>query len=162
MASFTPTDEQFDKMKREEIIEFLRSRGKRRSGLKAELLAYAKAVAKETLEENIIADSNVLEEILEKRKIFEDDTMQWSSFQSLKSSDIPKAFTMSVITNFLTKLHIQLDEDEVIDTEIDRHADKGRQMYFSRRIQMVETCSKDNFILFRANIEASMTSNLFR
>ena len=50
----------------------------------------------------------------------------------------------------------------MIDSSTDKPAKKGRQLYVSRKIQMVETCLKNDLILFRSNIEASMTSNLYR
>ena len=113
MASNTPTDEELDTFTREQIVAFLRSRNKRRSGRKAELLAYAKAVAKESPEENVIVETTVLSELIDKRKVFENESLAWNPFQVLKSSDIPADFDLSMIEKFLTDLAIQLGKKTI-------------------------------------------------
>ena len=109
MASRVPTDEEFDKFTKDQIVEFLRSRNKRRTGKKAELLAYAKSVAKDS--EDFTVDTTVLRETIERRKVFEEDTLVWNPFEVLKPSDFPSNFGLSEIDKFLTNFSIQIGKN---------------------------------------------------
>ena len=158
MASFEPSLEDLDKMKKDQIVAFLRSRGKRTTGLKDDLLAYAKLVLRN---EDISIDESVLASLLEKRKIFELQTLQWNPHETVKWSDIPEGFDILVISKFLTSTVLDFG-DEMIETAIDKPAKKGRRLYNDKKIQYVESSTHEDLILFRANLEASMKSNLFR
>ena len=159
-----PTDEEFEKMKRSEIVDFLRSRNKRRSGNKPELLAFAKNVAREAKNENssdVLIEATVLMDLVEKRKIFEKAELQWKNIDTLKSSDIPNAFDSTKICNFLTKMTISL-EDEDVEVSVEQPAKKGRRLYDANKIQFCEVSLTEEHLLFRANIAASLKTNLFR
>ena len=159
-----PTDEELEKMKRSEIVDFLRSRNKRRTGNKAELLAFAKNVAREAQNEkssDVLVEATVLMDLVEKRKIFEKTELVWKNIDTLKSSDIPGAFDSSKMNDFLTKITISI-EDEDVEVDVEQPAKKGRRLYVANKIQFCEVSLTDEHLLFRANIAASMKTNLFR
>ena len=163
-SSNVPTDEEFEKMKRSEIVEFLRSRNKRRTGNKPELLAFAKNVAREAKSEtasDILVEATVLMDLVEKRKIFEKAELQWKNIDILKSSDIPGAFDSNKINNFLTKMTISVEGEEV-EIDVEQPAKKGRMLYVANKIQFCEVSLTDAYLLFRANIAASLKTNVFR
>ena len=164
MASNIPTDEEFAKMKRSEIVDFLRSRNKRRTGNKPELLAFAKNVAREARNENasdVLVEATVLMDLVEKRKIFEKPELEWKNIDILKSSDIPRAFDSSKMNDFLTKMTISI-EDEDVEVDVEQPARKGRRLYTANKIQFCEVSLTDEHILFRANMAASLKTNVFR
>ena len=161
-SSNIPTDEELEKMKRSEIVDFLRSRNKRRTGNKAELLAFAKNVAHEAENaSNVMVEATVLIDLVDKRKIFEKQELEWKNIDILKSSDIPGAFDSSKMNDFLTKMTISL-EDEDVEVSVEKPAKKGRRLYSANKIQFCEVSRTDEHLLFRANIAASMKTNLFR
>ena len=163
-SSNIPTDEEFEKMKKSEIVDFLRSRNKRRSGNKPELLAFAKNVAREAkndIASDVLVEATVLMDLVEKRKIFEKEELLWQNIDILKSSDIPGAFGSIKINDFLTKMTISL-EDEDVEVSVQQHAKKGKRLYVANKIQFCEVSLTDEHLLFRANIAASMKTNLFR
>ena len=158
MASSNPTPEELDRMKKSEIVAFLKSRKKRCTGNRPELLQYAKSVIEEV---DMSLDETILDSLVEKRSVFELQTLKWASYESLKSSEIPEKFDITTVTNFLTNILMDFGDEE-IDTGTEKPAQKGRKMYTSKKIQFVEFCIHENLLMFRANIEASMKGNLFR
>ena len=159
MASNVPSIQEIEKWTKPQLSNFLKSRGKQgfSSWNRPKLLEYAIQISQE---EDMTIDDSILPSLVENRKIFDAQDLQWQSYQVVKPADFPKDFDMFTITNFLTNVSIDFG-DEQIQTGIDRRAKKGRSMYTTGKIHMVEASFKDNNLLFRGNIEASM-KNHFR
>ena len=93
-------------------------------------------------------------DISKKRKIFEKSTLKWQTYKLLKRSVIPKDFDIIVICNFLTNMNIAMD-DSVEQAGTKKPARKGKEMYHSRKVQLVEFALDQKFIYFRSNIISS-------
>ena len=100
-------------------------------------------------------------DLSKKRKIFEKSTLKWQSYKNLKRSLIPQTFDDIVISNFLTNLNVVMD-DTMEQTGTKKPARKGKEMYKSRKVQLVEFALDQKYILFRSNIIASYSVNEIR
>ena len=58
----------------------------------------------------------------------------------------------------LTNISIR---DKLVDSEVAKPSDKGREMYYSELIQRCQMASDDQMVMFRAEIGASM-KNIIR
>ena len=159
MASNSPSVEEINKWTKAQLGNFLKSRGKQgfSSWKRPKLLEYAIQISQE---EDMKIDDSVLASLNENRKIFDVQGLQWQSYEVLKVEDIPTQFDIISISNFLTNVTIDFG-DEQIETGIRQPAKKGRKMYSSRKIHLVQVCLYSNNLLFRGHIEASM-KNQFR
>ena len=138
-----------------ELKEFLRGKGARLAGNKAELLKRAHLYDKKSDVPNISSKPDVPEASL--RGIFEDPTIVWTDVAEMKDNTIPQGFDISVINSFLAEVFYDVDEEEAIQTGTVKIPVKGRQMYVSEKIHLCQYGQLGNDVLaFRANVEASM------
>ena len=97
--------------------------------------------------------------IEDKRKIFDDNDLLWSS-ELNNISIIPENFSLQKISDFLTIDPVLIDGEEV-DAGTEKPTLKGRKMYLSSKIQHWEfSKNQSGMVLFRANVDASMRSEL--
>ncbi len=139
-----------NKMTVVQLKDFLRARGKRCSGKKADLVALVK----------LFKDDPLL-------SVPEDDSPQnvefpetWIDVKSLRKQEVPPDFNIDVLNRFLTTQFLEVD-GETISSGTEKPAVKGRQLYASEKIQFCEYAQERGLIHFRCNMTASMR-NVFR
>jgi hypothetical protein len=157
-----------------QLKQFLKSRGLRSSGRKNELLKLAK----------LYASSPVLRGIEEEieEDIFASDQLVWREITSHSQISIPSSFSIDVLTTYLSTLPAALvtvtpqvdaysDEDMEetgkepssgarvqveVDAGTEKPSVKGRRMYCSEKLTLVEAANSGSDVFFRANCEASL------
>ena len=158
------TNAVLDSYKVHELMDFIKSRrpNLRCSGWgKDRLKNLAKSILKHQNDSNqpkLVLDMDVFHEIELKRKCFANHDLNWMDYTKIKKKQIPSGFGQYVIHKFLTETFIKAFEgQEAVATGIKRAADKGSQMYKSKKIQFVEFSVNDdpNLILFRGHVMAS-------
>ena len=97
------------------------------------------------------------------KSIFEDASLGdgWKELTPQTKVTIPKEFSIAVLTDYLTKLPVSLGaaaagDDEEVNAGTGKPVVKGRQMYVSKRLTLVEYTTSTTHIFFRANCDASM------
>ena len=104
--------------------------------------------------------------------VFDDNSFGWKQIESDNIISIPKHFTIEEITSYLTTIQVSLvvqgpiiragsgSDDEDKDTNVAagtlKPTVKGRQMYVSKRLTLVEYVETATHIYFRGNCQASM------
>ena len=68
-------------------------------------------------------------------------------------------FNQKTVNNYLTKRLIEIEE-EIVETGIEKPADKGKDLYDSEFIQVAEYCFSGNYLIFYSLIEASMVNKI--
>ena len=155
----------------EQLKSFLRRYPAKVGGNKAELVKRAteyyeaRGSPDEHEEERAQIDrveKSEIEKLEEKRKVF---TIKgnWKaiSITSFKRNLIPSGFDSDVISSFLTTEIFHYDNEE-IESGTFKPSRKGKDMYMSRKIQHCEFLLHQNMIIFRANVQASMSASVFR
>lgn len=100
------------------------------------------------------------QELFEKRKIFEKvEKLQTKDVYSF-DLHIPKSFNSAQVNKFLTHQLVEI-EGEFVDVGIGKPAQKGQDMYESNVTILVEYCLIDSMVIFCANVEASMISEVY-
>ena len=99
-------------------------------------------------------------QLCEKRKIFDElENVRAKDVYSFNMS-LPKAFNLKQVENFLTHEVVVLD-GELVDAGIDKPADKGKDLYDSENTTLCEYCLIDDYLIFSANVEASLNKDLY-
>ncbi len=143
---------EFERLKVSELKDFLKARGKRSTGNKAELIRLAK----------LFADDDVINQQVENEtittNIFNEPSLHWVDIAALHSRDFPADFDIDKVNEYLTTGLYNFD-DEMIECGTIKPTVKGRKLYASGKVQLCE-CAQDEEtnILFRSTIEASMKS----
>lgn len=160
-------DQHLERLKVSELKQFLKDRGKRSAGTKSELLKLAKYFKNDPVISSITnpsfdrdeADLNAL------RKIF-DQAYPWEDVQCAKNTKIPKSFSDETISKFLNSVTVTTDPAtglvEVMDYSTSKPRSKGRLLYSSEKVQVCQTTTTSEFILFRCTMSASMKKTVFR
>ena len=73
---------------------------------------------------------------------------------------IPKSFNSAHVDRFLTHQLLEIN-GELVDVGIGKPAQKGKNMYESENIILIEFCVVDAKVIFSANVEASMISEVY-
>ena len=148
----------FSKWKVVDLKEFLRLRNKPRPGLKADLVRLCKIYSNTpvVLPSASAPDSSVSSEIFRADLVWEDFSRPLS---------IPQQFNISSLIEYLSECTLRMSvavpedsgEDEtVFDSSTKKPSVKGRRMYASKKIQLLEKSQLCNGgIAFRCNMTAS-------
>jgi hypothetical protein len=153
-----------------QLKQFLKDRGLRSSGRKSELLKLAKLYANSPVLRGIEAESE--------EDIFASDELVWREVTSHSQIAIPLSFSIDVLTTYLSTLpaalvtpHVEtysdddLEETEEgagarvqvkVDAGTEKPSVKGRRMYCSEKLTLVEAANSGSEVFFRANCEASL------
>ena len=147
-----------EKMNVSQLKQFLKERGKRSSGNKLKLLELAKLY----IHSPVLSDSTLSQTSFD--EIFDNTSISWNE---VSKAMVPTNFSIENIHSYLSDLsYVQIidngEDEEIIDSSTEKPAVKGRRLYLSSKIQVFESCMRKNDVLFRATIEASMRSNVFR
>ena len=157
MANAKPN---FDKMRKEELVEFLKGYAHAKiSGLKSDLLERAKHYYEtkglpDKKEENGIT----LNKLVEERKIISDKRLSWKDISELPVGIIKKELEDETISSFLTDYEFLFGE-ELIDCGTQKPAKKGKQLYLSDKIHLCEFSKTESHLLFRCTMSASMKTS---
>ena len=151
----------FEEMKKEELVAFLKKYPAKTSGNKPILIQRAKdyfatkgpPIEKEECD-TVNSDPEILQNLEKKRKIFTNDKLKWLDIASFPKGTIPK-IEDEVIATFFTNCEFQFGE-EIIESGTKKPTTKGRDMYLSPKIQLCEFAKSKNTVLFRCTIGASM------
>ena len=76
---------------------------------------------------------NLLQELEEKRKIFEQDKELWKSLENFKTKNAPKKFNIETVTRYLRDSKIKIG-GETVDISTVKPVVKGRELYLSHKI----------------------------
>jgi hypothetical protein len=111
----------------------------------------------------VYSAGNLLKELELKRAVFTKyDHNWWQTVSKLKSSEVPKQFTIKYLTSFLKKSDVTVNDNHV-DTGVDSHNDRGRNSFMSERIKNCDFLkTPDGLLLFRAKVGASMAVSTIR
>ena len=157
----------FEGMKVEELKEFLRKCCAKLGGKKAELyqraIDYFNARGNPTStipDTSVNVAAEILEELDNDRNAF-NQIGDWRPITDMSRSGIPNGFDIDTISNFLTTAVFNF-EDEEIPSGTEKPSKKGQAMYSNGKIQHCEYLEKEDLIVFRANVEASLSTNTFR
>ena len=147
-----------------ELKTYLKEHGGKRSNMnKAELVNLAKLYEQKEIEDHSVTTKyeEHYQILVEKRKIFEDTATLIRTNITTFDFNFPREFNFNqkTVNNFLTQRLIEIEE-EIVQTGIEKPADKGKDLYDSNFIQVVEYCFSGDFIIFYAIIEASMVDKL--
>ena len=150
-----PTDGEIDCMKKNEILHNLRKLNvKGLTGNKEELANRLKSHV--ALEQHIPIPkfdfSADLADFEKRRDIFNSVDIKWSS--EYTKNTVPNDFNHEKINSFMA-VTVSIDDSE-IDIRTEKPSIKGRKLYASSKVQFWDWGQKNDLILFRANIEASM------
>ena len=150
----------FSKWKVLDLKEFLRDRNKPCPGLKADLVRLCNIYAQTpvVLPPAPVPDSSVSTEVFKSH-------LAWHEFSG--PLNIPSGFNISVLIEYLSTCTLQLavvapkdseDEETVFDSSTKKPSVKGRRMYASQKIQLLETAQLGGCgsIGFRCNMSASL------
>ena len=154
----------FKTMKLLELKDFLKENGLSTEGNKEALIQRAKSFASKKHELNTEHIPNSLDNLAQvldsKRKLF-DEAHVYKDISALDQNEIPQNFDLSIIEKFLTEWALFVEE-EVVANLSQKPARKGRGLYNSLKIQIVEFSHDDilDLILFRATMDASMKKEL--
>ena len=156
MATAMPN---FDKMLKDQLVEFLRGYPHAKiSGLKPELVERAKHYyATKGLPGKIEENGITLNELVRQRKIFSDKRLSWKDISELPASSMKKELEDETIASFLTNYEFSFGE-ELIDCGTQKPAKKGKQLYLSEKIHLCEFAKGQSQLLFRCTMSASMKS----
>jgi hypothetical protein len=139
-----------------QLKAFLKARSRKTTGRKKELLERAVNYADE---DEVSSDLSAAECLLnEKRKVFQDPTIQWKNISG-EIIRVPSEFTNDVLNTFLTKTTYCFGnpgEEEAVDSGTVKPAAKGRQLYQSSKAQYCEFGKIDGLLLFRCKMAASL------
>jgi hypothetical protein len=155
-----------------ELKVFLKERGVRSSGKKCQLLELAKLYYNSP-----VLRSNATELNTTERDIFANDALVWEKLDSSSQVTLPTSFSIDVVTSYLSTLpaslvapgtsEIDLDGENVtedmdgqvvveVEAGTEKPSVKGRRMYVSEKLTMVEVAICGGQVLLRANCEASL------
>ena len=161
----------FSAMTVEQLKNYLRRYPAPVSGSKSTLVSRASAFfnargspdveEKERAEAESVSLSE-LEKLEEKRKVFK-LVGDWKSISlaNFKRNLIPSGFDNDVISSYLTTETFHFDEEEISSGTF-KPSRKGKDMYLCRKIQHCEYLIHEQKIIFRANVQASMSASVFR
>ena len=161
----------FQAMTVEQLKNYLRRYPAPVSGLKPALVKRATSYfnargspdAEEKERANIESvNASELEKLEEKRRVFK-TVGNWKSISlaNFKRNLIPTGFDSDVISSFLTTETFHFDEEEIASGTF-KPSRKGKDMYLCKKIQHCEYLKHGTKIIFRANIQASMSASVFR
>ena len=158
----------FESMKVEDLKKYLRQCGAKVSGNKPELLErakayFARAQNEESEEQQQLVNNSGNDDLLnleDKREVFKMKG-NWQAVTTFDKNIIPYAFDSDVISSFLTK-DIYLFQDEEIQSGTEKPSRKGKDLYRDKKIQHCEFMKHNNWLVFRANMQASMKASVFR
>lgn len=147
-----------------ELKAYLKENGGKCSNMnKAQLVSLAKLYEQKPSENPTVAAKyeEHCQILVEKRKVFENSAHLVKTNISAFEFNSPKEFKLNqrTVNNFLTQRLVEIEE-EVVQTGIEKPADKGKDLYHSNFIQVVEFCFSGNFIIFYSMIEASMVNKV--
>ena len=142
-----------------QLKEFLRSKGPsvRLSGLKSELLKRALLYFDQPSEitpnePTLVADQ---EELIQ-------PGLDWKDIEHFKSSYLPGSFSREVVESYLLEDLTIIDGDrEITSIGAKKAARKGRDLYLSNKVHLMEFASKTGILLFRGNLESSLDLKTF-
>jgi hypothetical protein len=153
----------FKSMKVTDLKDFLRKRGKPHSGNKECLIHMALTFALDPEVQDFLTNPSLdAISLVEQRKFFDKAENQWNDVETITSKDIPPEFCYEVFHAFLTEASYAIGDDDPIPCGTQKPVTKGRQIYNSSKIQLCEVSNSASCILFRATIEASMSTARFR
>ena len=105
--------------------------------------------------EDIAKIRGIERDLIERRKLFDNEDFDWKDISEFDKSIIPNDFNIDVINTFLRSTYIPIG-DKMFHSEIDKPSVKGRELYSSEFVQRCQITSTDHFLIFRAEIAASM------
>jgi hypothetical protein len=145
-----------------QLKQFLKARNVRSSGKKIELVKLAK----------LYYSSPVLRvsECDRGTDTFWDTSLAWKEVTSHAEVTIPRPFSIEVVTTYLSTVSAaaispnlqdgEFEEGEIDEVEVDAGTEKpsvkGRRMYASEKLTLVEAVTSGEDLLFRGNCEASL------
>ena len=161
------TKPNFDCMKVDELKDYLRKNKAKVSGNKSELLERAKAYFERSQNENSDEQQQVensadldLLDLEDKRQVFKIKA-NWKSVTHFDREIIPYGFDNDVISAFLTR-ETYIFQDEPIQSGTAKPSRKGKDLYRDKKIQHAEYMKHNGWLVFRANMQASMKASVFR
>ena len=107
----------------------------------------------------IINTDNQIQILEEKRKVFRVEKKDWNDIEYLWRKDIPKGFTLEVLTTFVTTFSATVDGQKIIDST-EKPAQKGRRLYMSYHIKRAWFITTDTKLLVSCNVQSSMKKQI--
>ena len=105
-----------------------------------------------------------IEKLEEKRAVFKRKG-NWLAISqtNFQRTLIPSGFDGDVISSFLTTESFHYDDEE-IESGTFKPSRKGKDMYLCKKVQHCEylQLQREKMIVFRANVQASMSASVFR
>ena len=142
-----------------ELKAFLRTRGKKCSGNRQELLRLCNLYKNEKVVD--LRPSALEEDLNDQRRCFDDTNLEWKDVLGSKIS-VSTSFSIDKINTFLTKSLIMAGSNTInTDAGTLKPAKKGRMLYCSEKVQLCQVSSSmAGYLLFRCQMEASMKNKL--
>jgi hypothetical protein len=167
--SVSQEPQSFTKLTVQQLKEFLKARGVRSSGKKCELVKLATLYAKSPV-------LRAKESQPGRSDIFANSELVWQEVTHHSQVSVPSAFSIDVLTTYLATVPVSLvmpqseegaggvdtndmvggTEEVEMDAGTDKPSVKGRRMYVSEKLTLVEAANSGTDLLFRSNCEASM------
>ena len=145
----------FDQMKKEDLVEFLRGYSAKTTGKKAELLHLAKKYYETKGPATKKEDNFDFRKVVSQRKIFSDKSLIWRDINELPKNLIKKELEDETINSFLTNYSFFFGDD-LIDCSTQKPSVKGKHLYFSRKVHQCQFAEGESLLLFRCTMSASM------
>ena len=146
------SNKDLESFSKNDLVSFLRERGKAVGGLKADLLRRAKLFQHDPV---LTVQQETDRDEVQRRKIFSDDSVLWHAISQEETLSIPADFNIDILSSYLTEVFLEL-EDDLVSCGTAKPAVKGRQLYVSGKVLLCEHAKFDGKTLFRAMMDASM------
>ena len=154
MANAKPN---FDIMKKEDLVDFLKGYNAKTTGKKAELLHLAKKYFETKGPAPKIDDTFDFHKVVNQRKIFSDKSLDWKDISDLPKKFIKQELEDETIASFLTNYNFFFG-NELIDCSTMKPSTKGKHLYLSRKVHQCQFSKGESLLLFRCTMSASMKS----
>ena len=146
------SESNIDSMKVNDLKTFLRQRGKRCTGNKAELVRLAKL-----FKSDLLVSSHGVSTSMSVQDLFENCDLEWQDVSSLQQKDVPESFNIEEVNKYLTSGTYEY-KGETIESGTGKPSVKGRHLYASGKVQLAEFTISGSSLLLRCTTEASMKS----
>ena len=148
----------FQSMKKEDLVEFLKGHSAKTTGLKPDLIEratnYYKTKGFPEKKKNKYLNS--AKQLGVERKVFDNSNLVWKDISELPRNSI-KELEDDNISMFLTNYDFQFGDHEM-DCGTQKPAKKGKVLYLSEKVHLCEYSTDKDLYLFRCNMMASMKS----
>ena len=149
-----------------ELKEFLKHHRKKCSSMDKKTLVNVATVTFHNYSKSDFTPEDILKlrhlenSMIEKRKTFDRSDLDWKDITECDKEIIPNNFNLQIMETYLRLTNVSI-RDKLVDSEVAKPSDKGREMYLSELIEKCQMSSDDQLVMFRAEIGASM-KNIIR